>query len=105
MSDKKVTFMSKLKFWKNEKPVSKDKKPKNKTIRKKGKVRSSRQLQFSRNRIRQVDTYIVFGVILCSLCFNVLFFAKYKQIARSVVALQSRVNQKLQEVAKEYVIR
>lgn len=105
MSDKKVTFMSKLKFWKNEKPVSKDKKPKNKTFRKKGKVRSSRQLQFSRNRIRQFVTFLVFGVILCSLFFNVLFFAKYKQIGSSVVAQQRKVNQELQEVDKESVIR
>src|SRR5699024_6669755 len=81
------------------------KKPKNKTFRKKGKVRSSRQLQFSRNRIRQFVTFLVFGVILCSLFFNVLFFAKYKQIGSSVVAQQRKVNQELQEVDKESVIR
>lgn len=77
----------------------KQKKPKNK--KKLTKSKQTREIRFSKRKIRNVVTWIIFLVIFASLFFNVIFFNKYQTIRNNVQASEDRVEEKLYEVEEK----
>lgn len=82
-----------------EKLPKKEKKPKDK--KKLTKSKQTREIRFSKRKIRNVVTWSVFLVVFSSLFFNVIFFNKYQTIRNNVQASEDRVEEKLYEVEEK----
>lgn len=82
-----------------EKEKIKEVKPK-----KSKKVKTSREIQFSRKKVTRSVTLLVFLVICLSLVFNVIFFSKYQTIRNTVKAGENKIEKQLNQVKKTGIL-
>ncbi len=63
----------------------------------------SREIRFSRDRVRKAVSWFIFLLIFASLFFNVIFFSKYQTIRNNVQASEDRIDEKLYKVEEREV--
>ncbi|WP_160807683.1 conjugal transfer protein [Virgibacillus salexigens] len=62
------------------------------------KEKLTREIAFSREKVRKIISLTVFSIICLSLLFNIIFFSKYQSIKNSVQASESHIEDELNQV-------
>lgn len=69
-------------------------------FKKDGKKTGSRTVSYSREKARRITSYIIFSLIIASICFNIAFFNKYQYIRNVAAESEKNINETLQERKK-----
>lgn len=112
MNDKKQETKKKNKLFLFRKNSNKDKEKtqKGNAVSVKGKktknkkAKTTREIKFSRSKLRRNVTFFVFLIVFASLFFNIVFFSKYQTIRDNVKAQQEDVRNELNKVGEDSLI-